>query len=162
VHVYYLQVEGSGRYGQGGAIHPKELNLLKDEVLKLQQGGRVPTVKFTVTKKPTLEINTNLFRIRYTTRKTKTGITLTFLGRREPYEGSYIIKMWHYIEEESWKHVAYKQVAMLREDVLYMSPIDVYEYSDSHQVVVPGFGRSHPVRSCLSSESMGHTTISAS
>jgi hypothetical protein len=156
VHFYYLKEEAAGRSGHGGAINPEAVYLLKDEVLKLQKGGRIPTVKFTVTQEADFwkQYQPLLDKIHDT--KDENGKYLYFPWKARTYKHPVtvdnIIKMWHSIQE-SWnlmqqnaldKHVEYTQVAMLRADVLYMSPIDIYEYSDSHQVVVPGFGR-HPV-----------------
>jgi len=54
--------------------------------------------------------------------------------------------MWHSIEQ-AWNltlesGVEYDRIAMMRSDVFYMSPIDMFEYSD--KAVVPGFAR-YPV-----------------
>lgn len=42
--------------------------------------------------------------------------------------------------QQQKENVKYTQVAMLRSDVLYMTPMDIYEYGQD-RVVVPGFGR---------------------
>jgi len=66
-----------------------------------------------------------------------------------------IVKMWHTIQA-SWdtmrfhagaQGISYTRVAMLRNDVVYVTPIDIYEVrpgkkdEDNRVAVVPGFGR---------------------
>jgi hypothetical protein len=152
VHFYYLKEEASGRSGNGGTINPEEVYLLKDEVLKLQQGGRSPTVKFTVTHEADFwkQYQPLLDKIHNT--KDENGNYLYFPWQEKTYKNTTVnnvIKMWHSIQESYNlmeqnaidEHVEYTQVAVLRQDVLYMTPIDVYEYAASHQVVVPGFAK---------------------
>jgi hypothetical protein len=159
VHYYQLEQEASGRSGQGGAIHPKQVLMLKEHVLQQQQKmhssspSRIPTVQFTVTHEVEFwkQYQPFLDKIQHT--KDPSGKhPLYFPCRARTYKNptttNNIIKMWHSIQS-SWnlmllqqqkENVKYTQVAMLRSDVLYMTPMDIYEYGQD-RVVVPGFGR---------------------
>lgn len=154
VHYYQLDHEVGGRSGLGGAIHPEKVRLLEREVLKYHPNNLPrPIIKFIVGQEEDFwnEYQPLLDKIHST--KDEKGNPLYFPFKAQTYKKQTVdnlIKMWHsvqqvwYAMEEYAKQEGfqYTQVAMLRSDVLYMTPIPLYEYP--HQVVVPGFGR-YPV-----------------
>lgn len=154
VHYYNLKEEAPGRSGRGGALRPQEVHLLEEAVH--QHGAsatlqRTPVVRFTVTEEED-------FWKQYKPLLNRTQLMSDKMARNHLYfpwnSPTYvfpvtvinIIKMWHSIQE-AWSLMAqqsieYTRVAMLRSDVLYMTPIDMFEYPD--RVVIPAFGR-YPV-----------------
>lgn len=154
VHYYNMQQEEAGRSGGGGLIHPQEVLLLERAVQQatwlVNRDAKV-TVRFAVTEEADfwLKYQPLLDRIHHTM-DDQTGKPLYFPWKAKTYKNPVtvdnIIKMWHSIQEAwttmSQHETQYIRVAMLRSDVVYMTPIDVYEYPD--KVVVPAFGR-HPV-----------------
>ena len=168
VHYYQLNQEASGRSGQGGAIHPEQVLLLKEQVLKAQPPNqRAPVVEFAVTPEADFwtQYQPLLDKIQHT-KDPQGQHPLYFPWRARTYKNpattNNVIKMWHSIQsvwqlmmQQSQNNnndsnynnnnntIQYTQVAMIRSDVLYMSTLDLYEYGTS-RVVIPAFGR-HPV-----------------
>ena len=159
VHYYQLDHEESGRSGQGGDLHPEQVLLLEHHVWKEQKNKhqRTPVVRFAVDQEAD-------FWKKYRPLLDKINNTLDPQGKplyfpwkartyQKPTTTDNIIKMWHSIQsvwnlmeqqqQQPNNNVVYTHVAMLRSDVVYMTPIDIYEYG-SDVVVVPGFGK-HPV-----------------
>ena len=159
VHFYSLSEEVAGRSGGGGHIDPYEIYNLRETVLKYQPSSQVVFVSTTESGfwnhyQPLID------KIRNTVDSKGKHVyfpdnakTYTF-----PTTTDNIIKMWHTIQEswtamehyEQQHNFTYHRVAMLRNDVVYMTPIDIYETQtfqyDTHNTiaVIPGFGR-HPV-----------------
>ena len=156
VHFHDLGFEPAGRSGAGGVVNASEIYLLQEKVEEVARNASMsvlPTVKFT---SDTEENFWNIYRdLMKKLRETKDekGKLLYFPHKA----GSYvfpstmdnIVKMWHSIQS-SWNlmqsfenkgGLRYKQVAMIRSDVLYATPIDIYDVIDNRTVVVPGFAR---------------------
>ena len=157
VHYYQLETEAPGRSGSGGAIHPEQVLQLEQHVLKHAVRARTPIIKFAVTNEADFweQYQDLLDKIQHT--KDADGkLPLYFPWRAKTYKNPdtviNVIKMWHTIQsawnlmkqhEASQENVKYTQVAMIRSDVVYMTPVDLYEYG-SDKIVVPAFGR-YPV-----------------
>jgi len=165
VHYYHLTQEGSGRSGQGGKINPEDILKLKQSILKAMPPVQAnhPQVSFAVTKEEDFwkQYDHLLQKIHDT--KDESGNYLYLPWNDKTYKTQYapvdnIVKMWHSIQE-SWNlmqahaddhKIAYDRVAMLRSDVMYMTPVDIFEIhsqvkdTENKVAVVPGFGK-YPV-----------------
>jgi hypothetical protein len=159
VHYYNLTEETAGRSGGGGRINPDEILLFKQAVQDVSPQSIVEfhhdtEAAFWDRYQPLLD------KIRTT--KATDGHYLYFPWRAKTYKHPIttdnIIKMWHSIqsawnlmmEHETLTSQSYTRVAMLRSDVVYMTPINVFEISrrkvldNEKAALVPAFGR-HPV-----------------
>jgi hypothetical protein len=189
IHYYNLTNEIVGRFGQGGRdVNPQEILLLRDKVLE-HDSTRASTVIFGVTQEEDFwqQYATILDKI-HNTKDGKTGRYIYFPWKAQTYQFpatvDNIIKMWHSIQA-AWilmeRHAAatnthsnpdgrrrtirYTRVAMLRSDVMYLTPIDIWAEGRrassssksegaarghhprnvaNNQAVIPGFGK-HPV-----------------
>eukprot|EP00977_Amphora_coffeiformis_P021406 scaffold9279_cov159-Amphora_coffeaeformis.AAC.6 len=159
VHYYNLTREVSGRSGAGGLLDPHEVRKLTNAVRKYQADA---TVEYAMDEeedfwnkyRPLLKRihNTTDFKGRY----------LYYPWRAVTYKHptvDNIVKMWHSIEQ-AWntmeahaqqENIKYTRVAMLRSDVVYMTPIDIWETekmgvhdTGNNLAIIPGFGR-YPV-----------------
>jgi hypothetical protein len=159
VHYYHMTEEAAGRSGHGGTINPTEVLLLRQSVLRVaasRQESRTPMVEFV------FDTEEN-FWSKYTSlvekiRNTKVrGRYLYFPWKahtyKHPVTTDNIVKMWHSIqsvhelmERSAAAHnIKYTTVAMLRSDVVYVTPINVRDGSSDNSVVtIPDFGN-HPV-----------------
>jgi hypothetical protein len=182
VHYYNLTQEVAGRSGHGGTLNPSEILLLEQHVQREAPSGpghRTPQVVFQADQEED-------FWKQYGTLLKKTRTTLDANGNylyypwkartyTHPVTVDNIIKMWHSIQS-AWllmerhsatghhvtghnANVKYTRVAMLRSDVIYVTPIDIYRLDDNNNdkngkgalidhenryAVVPAFGK-HPV-----------------
>jgi hypothetical protein len=184
VHFYVLEKEAAGRSGKGGTIDATQVYQLRSKVLEITQPillqhriqSKVDDAVIDFSRTPIVEYNFTTdadFWYTYKTVIDKVRNTVDSSGRKlyYPYIDSTftfpttidnIIKMWHTIQE-SWslmeEHerrlgITYDRVAMIRNDVVYVTPLDIFEtqhrrgeiqfdvYNDI--AVVPGFGR-YPV-----------------
>jgi len=177
VHYYDQTKEPPGRSGSGGVIKPEEILLLKEQVeLAARQfaprggggeedgeGSRMPTVAFVKDREEDFwaEYQPLIDKIR--NQKGPDGEYFYYpwkaMTYQYPYTTDNIIKMWHTIQR-SWDLMEdtarkegfgeYARVAMLRSDVVYVTPIDVYDVGeatkdfDNKVAVIPGFSK-HPV-----------------
>ncbi|GKY98817.1 hypothetical protein MPSEU_000837800 [Mayamaea pseudoterrestris] len=166
MHYFVREEEQAGRSGEGGHIDSNQVYQLKPSVERIQQSpqGRIPIVEFAFTKDLDflIEHQELLQKIRDTV--DANGKHLYFPDNARTYTfpvtTDNIIRMWHTIRE-AWKlmemhenkqGVTYDRVAMLRNDVLYATPIDIYQLQAKTNTtdhfnsfaVIPGFGR-HPV-----------------
>ena len=143
VHYYDLASEDQGRSGAGGTIHARDIHLL-EQVVKHIQFTSDTNETFWQQYEPLVQ------RIR--TQKDPSGENYYYYPYRAasyvyPSTTDNIIKMWHTIQasfqllQRSGKH--YDRVAMLRSDVVYLTPIRVLDERYDDEVVIPGFGR-HP------------------
>jgi hypothetical protein len=164
VHYYHMTEEAAGRSGRGGAIDPTAILLLKEAVLQAaarRKESRTPIVEFVFDKEED-------FWKRYTDliekiRNTKVGDKYLYFPwkaktYKHPVTTDNIVKMWHSIQSvhELMERIAmahnirYQTVAMLRSDVVYVTPINVRDQtsssdaSDKGSVTVPDFGK-YPV-----------------
>jgi len=159
IHYYYLTEEGAGRSGEGGQIKPEEVLLLRQAV---QDYSPNSVIRFCYDKEEAFwnQFKPLIDKIR-TTNATN-GKFLYFPWRSPSYiypvTTDNIVKMWHSIQS-AWNLMAeyetlttrkFDRIAMLRLDVVYITPINVFhvnqrELRDDEKVaLVPGFGR-HPV-----------------
>lgn len=166
VHYYNLTEEPAGRSGNGGSLDPSEILSLTQHVQQeaLHAGhDRLPAVVFKADQEADFWTQYATLIEKTRTVKDSEGKYLYFPWKARTYTHpttvDNILKMWHSIQS-SWNlmdqyaveyTIAYTRVAMLRSDVLYVTPIDIYridEHSavdaDNRYAVVPAFGR-HPV-----------------
>jgi len=147
VHYYNQTWETPGRSGRGGAIRSDEVLLLEEAVRKINPKS---TVHFQVTQEDDFFAQYQELLHNISTIKDPDGTNLLYFPWRDPsYENpgttNNIVKMWHSIQsvyqlmEQTGqnKNVAYSHVAMLRSDVMYVTPVNVLEFSDT--IVLPGF-----------------------
>jgi hypothetical protein len=175
VHYYDRREESDYRgadSGRGGTIDPEEVKLLTAEVenadasviLDDSEDERIPVVEFMKdTENSFFERYTPLLQKIYTERGGPNGNLLYFpLSEEEPFPNATIvniIKMWH-SQESVWNLMEplsdtspqrlnqqhYSRVAMLRNDILYVTPIDIYQVPDgsidyqNQFAVIPNFG----------------------
>jgi len=159
VHFHDLGFEVAGRSGAGGVVNTSEIYLLQETVEEVARNASMsvlPTVKFTSdTEENFLNIYRDLMKKLRETKDEK-GKLLYFPHADESYHFptsmDNIVKMWHSIQS-SWNlmqsfekenGLKFKQVAMIRSDVFYAAPLDIYNVSDDRTAVIPGFGR-YPV-----------------
>jgi len=165
VHYYEIAQEESGRSGAGGSIHFEDIKLLRQAVHAAARAThtRLPHVGFAADTGATFaEQHAALLR-RIRTERDAAGRPRIYpwrAGTYTPYTTTdNIVKMWHTIHT-AWETMrahaaargfAYARVAMLRNDVVYVTPIDIYAVgpgrtdAGNRVAVVPGFGR-HPIR----------------
>ena len=173
VHYYHMTEELQGRSGGGGKIDPTAILLLRDAVhtVARQQGGDnapLPIVEFVFDKEEDFwtKYSSLIERIRTTV---VDGKYLYFPWKAKTYQHPVttdnIVKMWHSIQSSyqlmedvaASKNIEYTIVAMLRSDVVYVTPINIHDApkpNDSNgnnnnnnalaPVTVPDFGK-HPV-----------------
>lgn len=168
VHYYHMTEELQGRSGGGGTIDPTAILLLRDAVHKVARtrGGedttQLPIVEFVFDKEEDfwVKYSSLIERIRTTV---VAGKYLYFPWKATTYQHPVttdnIVKMWHSIQSSyqlmedvaASKNIEYKIVAMLRSDVVYVTPINIHDApkpkgssSALVPVTVPNFGK-HPV-----------------
>ena len=158
VHYYHKTEEVAGRSGGGGTIDPTEILRLKDAVLQeAQRRGETPLPKVEFM----LDTEDDFWE-KYATliekiRNTKIdGKYLYFPWKartyKHPITTDNIVKMWHSIQSSfqlmernaAASNIEYTTVAMLRSDVVYVTPIDVRDGGGTGVVTVPNFGK-YPV-----------------
>mmetsp|Transcript_20618 Transcript_20618/g.41260 ORF Transcript_20618/g.41260 Transcript_20618/m.41260 type:complete len:407 (-) Transcript_20618:86-1306(-) len=160
VHYYEVTEETAGRSGAGGSINFEDIKLLERAVhdVARDRNLKLPHVGFKSDRMETFEDKYSGLLKRIRTEKNSKGEYRIF-----PYKAATftmevidnILKMWHTIQE-SWsamqshaelQRFSYERVAMLRNDVVYVTPIDVYEIRPGEKdtsneiAVIPGFGR---------------------
>lgn len=166
VHYFNLTAEKPGRSGSGGSLDPHEIRLLSKAVAAAQHSapnaGRRSTVKFVMDQESAFwDQRADLLHKIHTTLDHE-GRPLYHPWKDPSYSPATldnVLKMWHSIQA-SWqlmeKHatatnVTYTRVAMLRSDVLYMTPINIWERGnvlagthydlDNGHAVIPGFAK---------------------
>jgi ribosome modulation factor len=174
MHYYHQRNESAGRSGNGGQMNPYETLLLRQHVNEAWENHKNDTLT-NRTDKPTVGIRKqeeDEFFKKYAsviekvrTVKDAKGRYLYFPWREKSYvyptTTDNILKMWNTIQE-AWKMISshakknkikYTRAAMLRIDVTYVTPVDIWDNGtagirdvDNNQAVIPGFGR-YPVRS---------------
>jgi len=162
VHYYEQSHEPAGRSGNGGELNTGEILLLRDQVeLAARNSTRRPIVAFVKDSEDSFwkEHASLIDKIRNT--KDDEDRYLYYPWKEKTYvyptTTDNIIKMWHSIQK-SWALMEetaskrpdvgeYSRVAMLRSDVLYMTPIDVWDNGDGEKdhhnkvAVIPAFGK---------------------
>jgi hypothetical protein len=175
VHYYNVTHEASGRSGTGGSIRPDDILQLAEAVDRVaaaaaaadsRQGspfGRRPVVtRFVAETAGDFWRRRGALVDKVRTANDTKGRFLYFPWKDTTYvhptTTDNILKMWHSIQEswdlmQSHAHevgIEYTRVAVLRSDVFFLTPIDVWELPKGQRdfnnsaVVIPGFGR-YPV-----------------
>jgi hypothetical protein len=167
VHYYHQTTENSGRSGSGGIINPEAIYSLKTVIEKhtnaMKQTHKQSRIEFTYDTEADFWTKYTPLIEKIRTSKDDNGKYLYFPWKAVTYvfptTTDNIIKMWHSIES-SWnlmestsssKSISYDQVAMVRSDVFYVNPIDIFynpitnqsiteNTTDPKFVVIPNFG----------------------
>lgn len=151
VHYYQVTQEQGGRSGTGGVLDPTEIEQLRQFVPRIQIVSETDT-DFWQARGPLLE-HIRSARAKRSFVKSSRPKNLTNLlyfpvkdlSTHYPTTMDNIVKMWH-SQQAVWnlmeRHWTYDQVAMLRSDVVFTTPITVM--SENQTVVVPGFAQ-YPV-----------------
>lgn len=152
MHYYKVDQEGSSRSGHGGTINADDVLLLKramDQIYNnstlLQLAGvpanraqQLPRISFSLDTNDTFWTKRSDLVHKYRTTKAKNGKYLYFPYKEQDYvyPGTLdnIVKQWHSIDAV-WTDMAnftakvgkYDRVAMMRNDVVYVTPIDIYD-----------------------------------
>ena len=154
VHFYNVTYEPPSRSGKGGPIMPEDVYLLREAVhrIAVRAGRRLPHVDFKLDTDDGFERkHAGLLRAIRKTRKKK------FHWKNFPLETHVnIIKMWHSIsavwdlmkDYASVQNIRYDRVAMMRCDVVYLTPINIFKSAPdgifdtfNNQSVIPGFAQ---------------------
>jgi hypothetical protein len=167
VHYYNASDEKAGRSGLGGRLDPDQIRKLESavETITEMSGGppRRPVTLFRAESDKEFWDKHGALVEKVRSTKDAAGQYVYYpwkaLTYRHPFTTDNILRMWHSIQE-SWdlmkSHsqkagVEYTRVAMLRSDVLYITPIDIWDKApggvrdhDNQVAVIPSFGR-HPV-----------------
>ncbi|CAB9511961.1 expressed unknown protein [Seminavis robusta] len=165
VHYFHRDQEPQGRANLGGTLIPKEILLLRDAVHKRDtvtyrklHPNHKPLVQFqAVTEKEFWAARNDTIQ-KYRNTKGKDGHYLYFPWKAKSYQYpsslDNIVRQWHSIDG-AWKlmeefaakrGIAYQRVGMFRSDVMYISPIDLYETElqsydrQNNQAVLAPFG----------------------
>jgi hypothetical protein len=161
VHFYNVTYEPPSRSGKGGPIMPEDIYLLREAVHKIasRAGRRRPHVAFALDTNERFERthDTLLQKIRKPGRN-------PFHWRNFPIATHVnIIKMWYSIaavwdfmkEHASVQNIHYGRVAVMRSDVVFLTPIDIFKAAPdgifdtfNNHSVIPGFAQ-YPVNDRL-------------
>jgi hypothetical protein len=170
VHFHNIGFENRSRSGFGGELDPSEVYQLKDAVLlqQHQQGegssraNRPINVAFSNSTEQEIRSQHADLILKIKTEKDAEGFYI--YHPTDPNDALYnfetttnVVKMWHNLESvwklmESYEQklgIQYDQVAMVRLDSLYLSPIDVFYYDKKlspeekwdKTAVIPGFAK---------------------
>ena len=143
VHFYHKEREAAGRSGRGGDMNADEIYLLQQHVEKAYFVAETES-QFWEKRRDVLH------KIRTT--KDENGNLLYIPWKEKTFSkdsATNIIKMWHSIEsvwnlaeEQARKEgIRYDNIAVLRSDVMYVTPLRLNEHATSNSVVVPGFAK---------------------
>ena len=167
VHFYNQTEEAAGRSGSGGKIHADDILGLRHAVHQeyANAGLELPVVKFSSDTNESFHQYHQKLMEEVLTRKDETGerpLYLPWMEKDYQFPGTIvnIFKMMHSIHQ-AWNlmeahgrtnGINYTRVAMLRADVVFLSPIDLrdsgvtkrIEDSENNWVVIPSFAR-YPV-----------------
>lgn len=172
IHYYHLEQEKGGRAGKGGSIDPDEVLLMK---LKIRHAAK--SVKNTPNRNPAVifvkDTEEEFWEKRgklvekYRTAKAADGNYLYYPWKavtyRYPESLDNIVKQWHSIQSV-WEAMEeyirqtnqprYDRVAMMRLDVMYALPVDIFKLDkqtmdrENKYAVSPGFAK-YPVNDRL-------------
>jgi hypothetical protein len=146
VHYYQVTHEAAGRSGAGGTIDSDEILLLREAVRQAsvaRNESRMPIVEFTSETE-------DEFGAKYQTLLTdiETNQSLYVPWNDPAFKllptTINIVKMWHSIQSvhqlmeqrSSSGGVQYTSVAMLRSDVVYITPLNLRDHGDSHDMML--------------------------
>lgn len=164
-HAGIREQEEAGRSGTGGSIDPKAIFLLEQQVKDV---AKVASKRTGIHREPNVAIITDteadFWRMynetihKYHTTVDADGNLLYSPWKKSSYTFpttmDNVVRQWHSLnsvwnlmESESRRmNVQYNRVAMLRSDVLYVTPIDIYQISNARydtrnqNAIIPGFG----------------------
>jgi hypothetical protein len=164
VHYFHQTNEAAGRYNNGGEINPDEIMLLQQSVEKLYRNFTTTTA--TMPKWTLLfanDTNESFFEKRssklhrYHTTLDRKGHQVYFPWRSNWVNASLdnMIRQWHSIEGvfglmkryQKLHDIDYTRVAMLRNDVVYLTPIDIMRIdngtldTNNEYFVLPNFAK---------------------
>ncbi|KAG7371343.1 hypothetical protein IV203_019913 [Nitzschia inconspicua] len=150
VHYYHIDKEESnGRSGRGGVIHPDDIQLLKTAVADMYKNNdttseemvaHIPLVSIVHDTNQTFWEKRQTQLMKYRNTRNANG-KLTYFPYTEPtyvYPGTIdnIVKQWHSIdavwnlmqkhENKQTTGQRYQRIAMMRSDVVYITPVDVF------------------------------------
>eukprot|EP00980_Cylindrotheca_fusiformis_P024056 scaffold11478_cov70-Cylindrotheca_fusiformis.AAC.3 len=153
VHYYYQTQEEAGRFNTGGIIDdPDEILLLQDAVTTataVSYNNNNNNHTTTTTVRFVNDTNDSFFQQRqtqldrYETTMDSDGIHPAYYPWKEdgwkPITQVNMIRQWHSIERAFYlmeqhakeHHIQYSQVAMLRNDVMYLTPIDIMKLDNN-------------------------------
>mmetsp|Transcript_5038 Transcript_5038/g.12892 ORF Transcript_5038/g.12892 Transcript_5038/m.12892 type:complete len:428 (+) Transcript_5038:164-1447(+) len=170
LHYHAISQEGAGRYGEkGGEVHGEDVILLEDALRQVyarmnatRTGNGIPHISIVNSTEEDFINARNESLHKYLTERDSFGNLKYFphkkLGWRYPSSLENVVKQWDSIDavwslmEENAKRLKrnYTRVAMLRNDVMYVTPIDVYQLPnnerdiDNNHIVIPGWAK-YPV-----------------
>lgn len=154
-HAHVIAQEAPGRSGLGGPIDVNAIYLLNTSIHQVYHNDSVPRVAIAT------DTEQDFWRERGATiktfRTTKSNVTHKLLYHpwadkswSFPESMDNVVRQWHSIQavwnlmERQASLKKYSRIAMLRSDVFYATPIDVYAHNTTDSVIIPGFAR-HPV-----------------
>jgi hypothetical protein len=145
VHYFNLTQEAAGRSGKGGHLNTSEILLLEQHVQReAPPGQRRPKVVFLAEQEEDFWKKYEALINKTRNTRDSEGRFVYFPWKCQTYEYprtvDNIIKMWHSIQS-AWLlmeqhatgyNIQYTRVAMLRADVMYVTPIDIYRLDNGH------------------------------
>ena len=161
VHYYHIEQESGGRSGYGGTIDPNEVRLLPDAVHEIYADQNIVISRTKDTNQTFWDKRGALLK-KYRTTIAADGNYLYFPWMAKSYHFptsmDNIVKQWHSIQsvwEDMEQHAKqlhrnYTRVAMLRNDVVYVTPFDIYQIGTTgtapkseilNKAVVPNWAR---------------------
>jgi hypothetical protein len=162
LHYYHVKEETGGRSGHGGSIDPKDVWLLKDALEQIYADipiGDKPHLSLTMDTEQDFWRKRGELLQKYRTKKASDGEYLYYpwMAKSYSYPTSIdnIVKQWHSIQAV-WEDMEqnavklernYSRVAMLRNDVVFVTPFDVHQISNDTRdennqfVAVPNWAR---------------------
>lgn len=154
VHYYDRREESDYRgadRGRSGTIDPEQVKLLTQAVHEEHLNDPPSVVFEKETEESFFSRHDSLLETIHTKRGSDEKLLYIPLSEEKPFPNATIvniIKMWH-SQQAVWdlmmKSKKYSRVAMLRSDVLYVTPIDIYQLPDQNvdyenaRTVVPNF-----------------------
>lgn len=142
MHYYEIQEESGGRSGYGGSISPEEALLIKDAVKQVYNDAPtsdIPRVAISMDTNEDFWEKRGKLLEKYRKTKGADGRFLYYPWNAKSYtyptSVDNIVKQWHSIQS-AWDsmeenaillHKNYTHVAMLRNDVVYVTPFDIYQ-----------------------------------
>jgi hypothetical protein len=170
VHSFYQQEEAEGRYNAGGTIDPTEIKLLEIAVNSVwrssihastSSSSQSPVTKFINDTDQQFFKKRNHELWRYRNVYDKEGDLLYFPWKKKSWNLSSLdnlVRQWHSIDaafrlmeqHAQQNNINYTRVAMLRNDVMYLTPIDIMKMdnvtldTENRHFIIPPFAN-YPV-----------------
>jgi len=165
LHYHNVAFEGENRGGEpGGPIYGNDVFLLEDAIREIYDhngigstGNNIPHISITNSTVQEFEQARGRLMHSYETALDESGRYLYFpyaaASWEYPHTMRNMVKQWHSIDAV-WRHMEanakrlkreYARVAMLRNDVVYVTPLDVYQLStnerdfDNNHFVIPNW-----------------------